>query len=244
MEAEGQGRLEAAQAPRAQCVEGAARLCGFRDQRRSRGAVREVRKSGRHAQGAQRRLDRRPLFLSAAFWSTLILVLAGLGLSALNARWTEANFDDQLGVYLKALVANVAIPNDESKEAAPCRGRAAVRARVLRLVLADHPPRRESAGHPGVEVAVRHPASPARRSRRRPRRRSAAATLSGRAAMSSNDSSARSTPAMRGAISFRSPPTPTKSRGRSEASSGRWPRPFSPWRSRSSARRRLPCASA
>ena len=59
------------------------------------------------------------LFLSAAFWSTLILVLAGLGLSALNARWTEANFDDQLGVYLKALVANVAIPNDETKGAAP-----------------------------------------------------------------------------------------------------------------------------
>jgi signal transduction histidine kinase len=55
------------------------------------------------------------LFLSAAFWSTLILMVAGLGLSALNARWTEANFDDQLGVYLKALVANVAIPNEETK---------------------------------------------------------------------------------------------------------------------------------
>jgi signal transduction histidine kinase len=59
------------------------------------------------------------LFLSAAFWSTLILMLAGLGLSALNARWTEANFDDQLEVYLKALVANVALPNDEGKGAAP-----------------------------------------------------------------------------------------------------------------------------
>ena len=58
------------------------------------------------------------LFLSAAFWSTLILVLAGLGLSAFNKRWTEANFDDQLGVYLKALVANVAIPNDEAKAGA------------------------------------------------------------------------------------------------------------------------------
>jgi signal transduction histidine kinase len=58
------------------------------------------------------------LFLSAAFWSTLILVVAGLGLSALNARWTEADFDDQLGVYLKALVANVAIPNDETKAGA------------------------------------------------------------------------------------------------------------------------------
>ncbi len=57
------------------------------------------------------------LFLSAAFWSTLILALAGLGLSALNARWTEANFDDQLGVYLKALVANFS--GDESKGGAP-----------------------------------------------------------------------------------------------------------------------------
>jgi len=59
------------------------------------------------------------LFLSAAFWSTLILALAGLGLSALNKQWTEAGFDEQLGVYLKALVANVAIPNDEAKAGAP-----------------------------------------------------------------------------------------------------------------------------
>ncbi len=58
------------------------------------------------------------LFLSAAFWSTLILAFAGLGLSALNARWTEANFDDQLGVYLKALIAN-ALPNEEGKGVAP-----------------------------------------------------------------------------------------------------------------------------
>src|ERR1700690_1580012 len=59
------------------------------------------------------------LFLSAAFWSILILALAGLGLSALNKQWTEANFDDQLGVYLKALVANVAVPSEEGKAAAP-----------------------------------------------------------------------------------------------------------------------------
>src|ERR1700722_15795819 len=59
------------------------------------------------------------LFLSAAFWSILILALAGLGLSALNKQWTEANFDDQLGVYLKALVANVAVPTEEGKTAAP-----------------------------------------------------------------------------------------------------------------------------
>ena len=59
------------------------------------------------------------LFLSAAFWSILILALAGLGLSALNKQWSEANFDDQLGVYLKALVANVAVPAEEGKTAAP-----------------------------------------------------------------------------------------------------------------------------
>ena len=70
----------------------------------------------RNALGARSIASR--LFLSAAFWSTLILALAGLGLSALNARWTEANFDDQLGVYLKALIAN-ALPNEEGKGAAP-----------------------------------------------------------------------------------------------------------------------------
>ena len=52
------------------------------------------------------------LFLSAAFWSFTILIMAGLGLSALNARSSEANFDDQLGVYLKALVANVAVTEE------------------------------------------------------------------------------------------------------------------------------------
>src|SRR5579871_1424428 len=57
------------------------------------------------------------LFLSAAFWSTTILALAGLGLSAVNARWTEANFDDELGLYLKALAADVATPGDEAKAA-------------------------------------------------------------------------------------------------------------------------------
>jgi hypothetical protein len=58
------------------------------------------------------------LFLSAAFWSTLILALAGLGLSALNKQWSEANFDDQLGIYLKALVAYVAVPSEEGKAGA------------------------------------------------------------------------------------------------------------------------------
>src|ERR1700731_3093038 len=48
------------------------------------------------------------LFLSAAFWSSMILAVAGLGLSAIHTRATEASFDDQLGVYLKALVTRVA----------------------------------------------------------------------------------------------------------------------------------------
>ena len=54
------------------------------------------------------------LFLSAAFWSSTILVVAGLGLTAIHARSTEAAFDEQLGVYLKALVANVAAAGDEA----------------------------------------------------------------------------------------------------------------------------------
>ena len=48
------------------------------------------------------------LFLAAAFWSAAILIVAGIGLSALNARSTEDNFDDTLELYAKALVANVA----------------------------------------------------------------------------------------------------------------------------------------
>ncbi len=58
------------------------------------------------------------LFISAAFWSSTILVVAGLGLSALNARSSEANFDEQLGVYLKALVANVAVVGEEGRAGA------------------------------------------------------------------------------------------------------------------------------
>jgi signal transduction histidine kinase len=58
------------------------------------------------------------LFISAAFWSSTILVVAGLGLSALDARSTEANFDEQLGVYLKALVANVAVAGEETRAGA------------------------------------------------------------------------------------------------------------------------------
>jgi signal transduction histidine kinase len=58
------------------------------------------------------------LFLSAAFWSSAILAVAGLGLSEVHARSTEAAFDEQLGVYLKALVANVASNGDEARSGA------------------------------------------------------------------------------------------------------------------------------
>ena len=112
------------------------------------------------------------LFLSAAFWSILILALAGLGLSALNKQWSEANFDDQLGVYLKALVANVAVPAEEGKTGGSGGDRAAIRARVLGLVLADHPHRCEPAGDPRLEVAVRDPIAATGRGRARSRRHS------------------------------------------------------------------------
>ncbi len=58
------------------------------------------------------------LFISAVFWSSTILILAGLGLSAIYARSAEAAYDDRLGVYLKALVANVAAPGEESRAGA------------------------------------------------------------------------------------------------------------------------------
>ena len=59
------------------------------------------------------------LFLAAAFWSASILIVAGLGLSALNAHSTEDNFDDTLELYSKALVANVAVSADEGHAAPP-----------------------------------------------------------------------------------------------------------------------------
>ena len=56
------------------------------------------------------------LFLSAAFWSTLILALAGLGLSALNKQWTEATFDDTLGVYWQPELGDGGAPDPRLHE--------------------------------------------------------------------------------------------------------------------------------
>ena len=56
------------------------------------------------------------LFLAAGFWSASILIVAGIGLSALNARSAEDNFDDTLELYSKALIANV-VSGEEGRSA-------------------------------------------------------------------------------------------------------------------------------
>ena len=55
------------------------------------------------------------LFLSAAFWSVLILALAGITLATINRRSAQSDFDERLSVYVKALAADVANPGDEGR---------------------------------------------------------------------------------------------------------------------------------
>ena len=55
------------------------------------------------------------LFLSSAFWSTLILALAGLTLSEINRRSAEADFDERLSVYAKELVADIGSASDDAR---------------------------------------------------------------------------------------------------------------------------------
>jgi signal transduction histidine kinase len=55
------------------------------------------------------------LFASAVLWSVLILLIAGLILSGLYRRSAEAAFDGRLGVYLRAIVADVATPGDDTR---------------------------------------------------------------------------------------------------------------------------------
>src|SRR5258708_38370405 len=54
------------------------------------------------------------LYLSAAFWSLTILLISGVILSALYRRTTIEGFDQRLGVYLRAIVADVAASGPES----------------------------------------------------------------------------------------------------------------------------------
>jgi signal transduction histidine kinase len=53
------------------------------------------------------------LFVSAAVLSSIILLIAGTGLSALYRQSAETRFDERLGFYLRTLVADIASPNEE-----------------------------------------------------------------------------------------------------------------------------------
>ncbi|WP_374548020.1 ATP-binding protein [Rhodoblastus sp.] len=57
------------------------------------------------------------LFVSSAAACVVILTVAGLVLTALYRDTAEAALDEQLGVYLRALVADIAAPRDDSSEA-------------------------------------------------------------------------------------------------------------------------------
>ncbi len=54
------------------------------------------------------------LFAMAALWSLVILTVAGLLLTALYRSTAEAALDDQLSVYLRALVADLATPGADA----------------------------------------------------------------------------------------------------------------------------------
>ena len=55
------------------------------------------------------------LFLSAIAWSFVLLLVAGIIISSIYRRTTEQAFDQRLGVYLRALVADVATPGDDPR---------------------------------------------------------------------------------------------------------------------------------
>src|SRR5215467_16147910 len=54
------------------------------------------------------------LFLSAAAWTVVILVVTAIVLSSLNRAAVERAFDRRLGVYLRTLIADVATPDEAS----------------------------------------------------------------------------------------------------------------------------------
>lgn len=55
------------------------------------------------------------LFVSATLWSLAVLAVAGFALSAVYRRSAERALDERLGVYLKAIVADVAAPGEDIK---------------------------------------------------------------------------------------------------------------------------------
>lgn len=57
------------------------------------------------------------LFLSAAAWSTVLLLIAGIFLVTVYRRNTEKSFETRLGLYLSSLVADLAVgPDDQLNE--------------------------------------------------------------------------------------------------------------------------------
>ena len=77
------------------------------------------RKAVLHVQGDHAQSIASRLFLSAAFWSTLILALAGLGLSALNERWTRIEFRRTARRLPQGADGQRRHPNEEAKAARP-----------------------------------------------------------------------------------------------------------------------------
>ncbi len=67
-------------------------------------------KSHRYSLGAR-------LFISAAFCCALVLIVAGLGLTAFYRRSAERGFDERLSVYIKELVADLAAPPETERQA-------------------------------------------------------------------------------------------------------------------------------
>ena len=55
------------------------------------------------------------LFLAAVASSTAILLVAGIALTAIFRSGSERAFDERLGVYVRALVADVASPGEDSR---------------------------------------------------------------------------------------------------------------------------------
>ena len=66
-------------------------------------------------QASQPRSLAQRLFLSAAAWSLAILLIAGLILSQIYRRTAVQAFDDRLGVYLRAIVADLATPSEDTR---------------------------------------------------------------------------------------------------------------------------------
>ena len=76
------------------------------------------------------------LFLSATAWAVVILLITGVVLSSLYRQAVERAFDRRLGVYLRTLVADVAVAGRGRRKIPAVARRTAVRVAAVGLVLA------------------------------------------------------------------------------------------------------------